>query len=101
MNSEFERFFQKVLYFQVALIILAIILGWFMILNISSVYPSGLEKNKPAQTFKGIDKNIKEQAITLLKKGESIQKVADTLHLKYQTVAGWKANTLKGRYWWR
>lgn len=70
-----------------------------MILNISSVYPSGFEKTGPAKSFKGvIDKNVKEQAITLLKENVAIQKIADKLNINYYTIAGWKQIYLRVPY---
>lgn len=68
-------------------------------MNLTNIWPNGFEKTGPCSTCNHqIDRNVKDQAVTLLKEGKSIQVIADTLNLHYQTVAGWKSTELKERY---
>lgn len=68
-------------------------------MNVNSIYPNGFEKTRNCNTFNHkIDKDVKQQALTMLKKNKSIKFVCSELNLQYQTVVNWKSDLSKESY---
>lgn len=68
-------------------------------MNISSIYPNSLEKSSPDTPSKSsIKRNLKEQALELMRDGKTAHYVAEKLKLNKHTLHCWRSIDRQKKY---